>query len=164
MSLTVDQFVAQLEDLKSGITPDSPDSFFITAASRVTDALNAAIGTSAKFSWQLVGDQVILTVEPYVLYQNYGVRGSDSQKQGVFADDTGAAPYTHAFGTNSKNPHSSLFARYTDNKGEQFAIAKSIKLYGIPGKRWFSMNSGVGYQVEAGFAEQLLAAIREQII
>ena len=84
---------------------------------------------------------LFINAPSYAKYQDKGVAGNKSGKS--------LAGYKYG----SEMPPPSAFSRYTDDKGEQFAIAKSIQEKGFKAKKY--IDKGIGH-----FAPQTSAAIK----
>lgn len=157
--MTVNQFADALDNWGKGLSLQSDQSVWTVAAQRVTDALNEATDASAKFTWEVNGEDIIFRVAPYVLYQNYGVRGRVSEYAGVRSDERTNS--VHSYGT--RRPHASFFSRYSSDTGVQWAIAQTVYMFGIPAKDWFSLNSGPGLNIADSFVLYAAQAIEEQL-
>lgn len=138
--MTVDDFVRAIEGLAIGMQgPDGPTDY---AARRMLDWMSNELNdfstteASKRLDFQIEEEGLFAILAPaYVLYQNYGVAGSEGNSKGAEPDEFNGN-YTHKFGTTP--PPTSAFERYGEDK---YAVKWAVYKYGIRPKKWFSMNT-----------------------
>lgn len=138
--MTVDDFTNRIEELTRGVQTNAQNSAWQFAAERLVNNLKQEIGASNlsnSLGYILEGSLISIFAANYILYQNYGVAGAEGNPKGAVNDEF--AGRTHKYGV--AMPPASVFSRYTQDPGEQFAIAKSVYKFGVRPKRWFTKDS-----------------------
>lgn len=137
--MTVDDFVRAIENLAIGLQgPEGPTDY---AARRMLNWMQSELNdfstteASKRLDFQIEEEGLFSILAPsYVLYQNYGVAGSEGNIKGAMPDEFNNN-YTHKFGM--LMPPASAFEDY-DNK---WAVRASVYKYGIRPKQWFTMDT-----------------------
>lgn len=139
--MDIQDFINDIERLTARVQTNATNSPWQYGAERLIEQLRTEIGPSSlatTLQYQLEGNLFTILAENYLLYQNYGVAGSISNSKGARADEF-SGNHLHKYGNLMPKP--SIFERYSNDKNEQFAIAKSIYKYGIRPKAWFTKDT-----------------------
>ena len=149
--MTVDEFANQLSQFGEQYVLSETNSFWEQAIEKVQYDLrqmNLTTKPTANINYQVDGDDVALVIEPYLLFQNYGVTGIDNR--------------TRQFGVPTEvgiNPQGS-------GRTFQFGLNPSGKNYwgihypGIEGKHSFDIKGG-NYNITENFL-RYFSAIQQQ--
>lgn len=138
--MTVDDFVRAIENLAIGLNgPEGPTDY---AARRMLDWMQneltdfSTTEASKRLDFQIEEEGLFAILAPaYVLYQNYGVAGSEGNVKGAMPDEF-SNNHTHKFGV--AVPPTDAFERYGSDK---FKVKWSVYKYGIRPKQWFTMDT-----------------------
>jgi len=136
--MTVDEFVDRLDGLTQGIQTSPEGNMWQYAIERLVEDLRTELaGTqlATTLGYRIEGSLVGILAADYLMYQNYGVAGAVDNRKGARPDEF-ADGRLHQYGT--RKPPVDVFARYTDDRSEQFAIATNIYKFGIRPKGWFT--------------------------
>lgn len=136
--MDIDDFVNRIERLTQGVQTGSASPWAFAAERTLVWLQSRMPGTDLATKLQYLDEgtnRFTILAPSYLLYQNYGVAGAE-QNRGAQTDEFKGI--VHKFGT--RRPPASVFERYTDNPGKQFAIATSVYKYGIRPKNWFNQN------------------------
>jgi len=136
--MTVDEFVDRLDGLTRDIQTSPEGNMWQYAIERLVEDLRTELsGTQLAntLGYRIEGSLVGILAADYLMYQNYGVAGAEGNPKGAEPDEFDGNR-THQYGT--RKPPASVFARYTSDPSEQFAIAASIYRFGIRPKNWFT--------------------------
>jgi hypothetical protein len=105
---------------------------------------------------EVEGDEIRIIMADYAKYVNFGVMGTNG---GTAIPDNG---YIHRYGT--KMPPPSVFARYSGDKGVQFAIAKKIQKFGIQPREFIPTDGDrIWAQINAAIAERTADGLEKKL-
>ena len=151
--MTVDDFIQDLERFGQDLETMNIDSVWAQGAERVVTALNAETGTTAKFRYVLTPDSIVFEVQDYVVYQNYGVKGTQQTYAGVRESEFDNRTYAY---TKPPKPYYGIFKdAYGLTDGQAYGAANKVFTMGLRPKNWFSVDEGPGIVMQERFVQEV---------
>ena len=115
-----------------------------TAANNIVARMKYLTEDNFEFTWELTADGIVFTSDDYFVFQDSGVKGTESgsSKEG--------------FAYKDKMPPPSAFSKYTNDSKIQFAMAKSKQQKGTKAQNYskkFADDTYILIQLETIYAE-----------
>ena len=134
--MTVDEFIRNLEELSVGIQSGVNGPFGYAAertAQRLRELLSGTTNLKNNISYAVDGTLFAIIAPSYLVYQNYGVEGTEANR-GARTDEFSGRVYSYG----TKQPPAQAFAAFAADPSGGFASARTVYKFGIKPKNWFS--------------------------